>query len=340
MSAEILPIESQESFTAAVHRAAELLRAGQIVAVPTETVYGLAANAFDADAVRKIYEAKGRPPKNPLIVHVASIEMARQCVQEWTAEAARAAAHFWPGALTLVLPKSDRIPPIVTAGGATVGIRWPAHPFIRELIRVCAFPLAAPSANLSNQVSPTTAAHVFESLKDRVPLIIDAGPASVGIESTVLDLTNTPARVLRPGMITPREIEAVLGRTVALHSETSGHLRSPGQLHRHYSPRARLLLASWRTDEELLDLIQRLNRPLREIHILAHEIIPRKIPCGRVAVIPPEPQAYARALYQELHRCDQLGAGVILVETPPENEQWFAIRDRLARASAFPESAP
>lgn len=197
LQAEILPTDTAALFRAAVARAVELLRAGQVVALPTETVYGLAANALDAAAVARIFEIKGRPPHNPVIVHVADHAMARRCVADWPSFADNLARAFWPGPLTLVLPRSAEIPGIVTAGGPTVGVRWPSHPFIQAVIRECGFPLAAPSANLSNRVSPTNAAHVLKSLGAKIPLIIDGGQSQVGIESTVLDLTSTPAKVLR-----------------------------------------------------------------------------------------------------------------------------------------------
>ena len=331
---EVLQIESPESFAAALRTAANLLRAGQIVAVPTETVYGLAANALDAGAVRKIYEAKGRPAENPVIVHVASAEMARNCVQEWLEEAALLSRQFWPGPLTLVLNKADRIPAIVTAGGPSVGIRWPLHPFMQALIRACGFPLAAPSANLANQTSPTSARHVTEAMQGRIPLVIDAGPSSVGIESTVLDLTGRPPRVLRPGMISREEIEQALGREVAEGGSLEAHLKSPGLLKRHYSPRARLIVQSWIDEAELFSIARAARLPLSEIHVLAHEVFPRDGSFGRVAIIPQDAEAYARALYQELHRCDELGAQLILVEELPRGGAWTAIRDRLTRASA------
>ena len=160
MTAEVLPTHTPELFQKAVRRAAELLRAGEVVALPTETVYGLAANALDANAVAKIFQIKGRPANNPIIVHVASNEMAKHCVANWPELADKLSQSFWPGPLTLVLPRANEIPDIVTAGGATVGVRWPSHPFIQAVIRECGFPLAAPSANLSNQISPTNAEHV------------------------------------------------------------------------------------------------------------------------------------------------------------------------------------
>ena len=208
--AEILPTHTAALFRAAVSRASELLRAGEVVALPTETVYGLAANALDAKAVARIYEIKGRPAHNPIIVHVASREMARHCVTQWPTAADRLAQAFWPGPLTLVLPRSAEIPDIVTAGGHTVGVRWPSHPFIQAVIHECGFPLAAPSANLSNRVSPTNAEHVAKNLGDKIPLIVDGGQSQVGIESTVVDATTNPLRVLRPGMIHLAPLQAAL----------------------------------------------------------------------------------------------------------------------------------
>lgn len=194
MNTEILPAHTPELFQKAVRRAAELLRAGQVIALPTETVYGLAANALDAQAVAKIFEIKARPSANPVIVHVADLPMAKRCARDFPPLAEQLAKAFWPGPLTLVLPRAETIPKIVTAGGETVGIRWPSHPLMQAVIRECGFPLAAPSANLSNQISPTNAAHVQKQLHGKVPVIVDGGQSAVGIESSVLDLTVTPPK--------------------------------------------------------------------------------------------------------------------------------------------------
>lgn len=334
MEARVLQIETAQSLDDAVEAAAALLRSGQIVAVPTETVYGLAANAFDPAAVRKIYEAKERPAENPIIVHVSSRPMVRSCVSEWPDLASTLARAFWPGALTLVLPKSDRIPSIVTAGGATVGVRWPAHPFMQALIRACDFPLAAPSANPANQISPTTAGHVYEAMKNKVPLIIDAGPSNVGIESTVLDISIEKPRILRPGMVSREQIEQVLGFTISDAEKSGGQLRSPGLLPRHYSPRAPLVVARWTGDDELLEIARQKKIPASRVHLLVHERIPQAATFARVCVIPEDPEAYARALYDELHRSDAEGAGLIIVEALPDGSAWEGLRDRLKRASA------
>ena len=212
MTAEVLSTSTPELFQKAVQRAAELLRAGEVVALPTETVYGLAANALDKKAVAKIFQIKGRPSGNPIIVHVADNGMAKRCAQNWPELADRLCKAFWPGPLTLVLPCAKEIPGIVTAGGATVGIRWPGHPFIQAVIRACGFPLAAPSANLSNCVSPTNAEHVRAQLAGKIPLIVDGGQSQVGIESTVLDLSVCPPQILREGMIHAVSLAAVIGQ--------------------------------------------------------------------------------------------------------------------------------
>lgn len=334
ISAEILPTDTPELFQKAVRTAAHLLRAGKVVALPTETVYGLAANALDPAAVASIFEIKGRPSHNPIIVHVASLEMARRCVTTWTALAGKLADAFWPGALTLVLPRSAPIPDIVTAQGPTVGIRWPSHPLMQAVIRECGFPLAAPSANPSNRLSPTTAAHVRQDLGHRIPLIIDGGQSQVGIESTVLDLTQSPPRLLRPGMIHEEALVAVTGKLAVSHGETPEVLRSPGLLRKHYSPRARLVLWTWADDADLNAQAARCDVPLSRVHVVAHTHIPAGEGYGRVSVIPHDPEAFARALYAELHECDRQGADLIVVEALPKTALWRALADRLRRAAA------
>jgi L-threonylcarbamoyladenylate synthase len=334
MRTEILPIHTAALFGEAVGRAAEFLRSGQLVAVPTETVYGLAANAWNPDAVRRIYEVKARPAENPIIVHVAGMELARRCVSKWPPAAEKMAGAFWPGPLTLVLPRSAEIPPIVTAGGATVGVRWPSHPFIQAVIRACGFPLAAPSANLAGGLSPTTARHVRTSLGASVPLIVDGGQSQVGIESSVLDLSSSPPRLLRPGMIHAESLLAVLGGgALDLGAGPSGPLRSPGLLPKHYSPRAPLVILSWTDDADLAARVAGFQVPRQKIHVVAHTRIPRRDKFGRVAVIPHDARAYARAIYAELHQCDEAGAGLIVAEAPPEGAEWRGIADRLERAA-------
>jgi len=321
-----------------VARVAVVLRAGEVVALPTETVYGLAANALDVRAVARIYEIKGRPSHNPIIVHVAGLELAQRCVAGWPEAAERLARAFWPGPLTLVLPRSSQIPDIVTAGGPTVGVRWPSHPFIQAVIRECGFPLAAPSANPSNQISPTNAAHVNRALGGKIRLIVDGGQSQVGIESTVLDLTTNPARVLRPGIIHSESLRAALvGCEWRMAdgglAEDTGPLRSPGQLLKHYSPKAGLKILSWRDAADLEAQITKLKFPAGKVQVIAHTVIPSAGGFGRVSVIPHDAEAFARAIYAELHECDSAGAEWIIVEALPDTNEWDAVADRLKRAA-------
>lgn len=335
MSAEILPTHTPQLFQTAVQRAVKLLRAGEVIALPTETVYGLAANAFDENAVAKIFQIKGRPANNPIIVHVAGIEMVKRCVKNFPAIAERLAKSFWPGPLTMVLPRAEKIPDNVTAGGKTVGIRWPSHPFIQAVIRECNFPLAAPSANLSNSISPTNAEHVRKQLGEKISLIVDGGQSQVGIESTVLDLTVSPPQVLRPGMIHVESLAAVVGKTPnsELRTPNSG-LKSPGLLKKHYSPKAKLLVLNWRDEADLQFQIRNSQFAIRNCHIISHTKIPSGGNFAGVSVIPHDAEAFARALYAELHRCDDAGAKIIVVEALPDLPEWSGIADRLRRAAS------
>jgi L-threonylcarbamoyladenylate synthase len=333
---ETLPTHTPELFREAVRRAVERLRAGDAVALPTETVYGLAANALDPRAVARIFEIKGRPANNPVIVHVASHEMARRCAREWPEAAQRLAAAFWPGPLTIVAPKALDIPPIVTAGGDTVGVRWPSHPLMQAVIRECGFPLAAPSANPSNALSPTSAGHVASALGPRLALIVDGGQSQVGIESTVVDVTASPVRILRPGIVHSESFEAVLGEVEFAAGESTGMataLRSPGQFPRHYAPRAKLLVLSWTDAADLGAQLEKRGLAARGVCILAHSRVPMSGGFARVAVVPHDAEAFARALYAELHACDAAGAECIVVEAPPAGVEWEGIADRLRRAS-------
>ena len=336
--AEVLSTHTPELFRLAVAAAARLLQAGEVVGLPTETVYGLAANALDAKAVAKIYDIKGRPANNPVIVHVASLSMAQECVSHWPEAAEKLARSFWPGPLTLVLPRSRAIPDVVSAGGPTVGVRWPSHPFIQEVIRACGFPLAAPSANLSNEISPTNASHVAQKLGGKLALIVDGGQSQVGIESTVVEVNGASARVLRPGIIHEESLVAVLGEGHLAEGiepqQSNAALRSPGMLRKHYSPRAKLLVLSWSSESDLLRQMRGLSASPQMTHVIAHSQIPSGASFSRVSVIPHDAEAYARAIYSELHRCDEEKAELILVEKVPDAPAWRAIADRLQRAGA------
>jgi L-threonylcarbamoyladenylate synthase len=330
---EVLPTDTPASFTAAIVRAVELLKAGEVVALPTETVYGLAANALDKKAVSRIFEIKGRPKNNPIIVHVAGIEMARSCAAQWPASAHQLARAFWPGPLTLVLPRNESIPEVVTAGGPTVGIRWPSHPFMQAVISACGFPLAAPSANLANRVSPTTAAHVVKQMDKRIPLVVDGGASHVGIESTVLDLSVEPPHLLRPGMVHKETLAAVIGPVSVGSGSKTELLKSPGLLPKHYAPRAKLALWSWQNERELKQQALNSGVVTSKIHVIAHTHIPSDAEFGRISVIPHDAEAFARAIYAELHACDDAGAELIVVEALPKRDEWRAIEDRLNRAA-------
>jgi L-threonylcarbamoyladenylate synthase len=337
MTTEILATHTPELFRKAVRRTVELLRVGEVVALPTETVYGLAANALDEKAVGRIFQVKGRPASNPVIVHVAGNEMAKRCVKHWPELAGKLSQAFWPGPLTLVLPRAKEIPDIVTAGGTTVGVRWPGHPFIQAVIRECGFPIAAPSANLSNQVSPTNAEHVHAQLAGKISLIVDGGQSQVGIESTVLDLTVSPPCVLRPGMIHAESLAALCGGVQSPKSETQSPeimLRSPGLLKKHYSPKAKLLVLEWQNDVELESQLITRHLSLATCFVIAHTKIPSDGNFADVSVMPHDAEAFARALYAELHRCDEAGAELIVVEAPPKTSEWSGIDDRLKRAAS------
>jgi L-threonylcarbamoyladenylate synthase len=318
---------------AAIAQAATVLRRGGLVAFPTETVYGLGAHALDADAVARIFIAKGRPSNNPLIVHVAEPSLALLVVRAWPEVAARLAERFWPGPLTLVLPKQDQVPEVVTGGGPTVAVRVPAHPVAQALLRATGLPIAAPSANRSNQLSPTRAEHVLLGLDGRIDLVLDGGPTAGGIESTVLDVTTFPPRLLRPGLVAVRELEEVVG-TVLLPAPAAPDaqtLLSPGMLPRHYAPRAALECVG----EEGPQRAEELCRLGRRVGWVTYSgIAPGALPGLLLHQLPPDPVGYAAQLYATLHALDAAGVEHILVTMPPDTPDWLAVRDRLRRASS------
>lgn len=318
-----------------IERAAAVIRRGGLVAFPTETVYGLGANALDKDAVLRIFEAKGRPANNPLIVHVADAEAARQLTTEWPEQARMLAERFWPGPLTLVLPRRESIPDIVTAGGPTVAVRVPSHPVAQALIRAAGVPIAAPSANRSMRLSPTRAEHVLAGMNGKIEMLLDGGPTTGGLESTVLSLATHPPRLLRPGLVSPSEIEAVIGPiTLPDDLPEPGHvetvLPSPGMLSRHYAPRAVLELASDSGESRVRELLRQ-GVKTGWITYLAD---PELVRVGLHAIRMPDTRTgYAARLYDALHALDNMGVAYIVVASLPEGGEWLAIRDRLRRAS-------
>lgn len=301
----------------AIAHAVRVLSGGGVVAFPTETVYGLGADALDGDAVARVFALKGRPAENPLIVHVVDEAMARAVVAEWPDAARTLAAAFWPGPMTLVLPKAGGVPGIVTGGGPTVGVRAPAHPLTLALIEALGRPLVGPSANRSGGVSPTLAEHVHAAFGGEV-FVLDGGPCTRGIESTVVDLTADPPRVLRPGVIGADELARALGRPVTAfgsgaddEGQAAGPARAPGVVGPHYRPRAPVVLGRAGDPPE---------------------------PGDRVVELPAEAAAAAACLYAELHRADAGGPARIVVVVPGERRGeaavWGAVLERLGRASS------
>ncbi len=328
MKTERLLLDPQHPDPALIAQAADVLRRGGLVAFPTETVYGLGANALDAAAVARIFTAKGRPSNNPLIVHVADMEQIAELTASRPAAFSTLTTAFWPGPLTLVLPRSAAVPDIVTGGGPTVALRMPAHPVALALLRETKLPLAAPSANRSTELSPTCAEHVLRGLAGRIDLILDAGPTTAGIESTVLDLTRQPPRLLRPGPITSAEIEAVIGpitSVISTNVEEKMPLMSPGMLPRHYAPRTPLELGD-------VERVRELAREGKRVGWVTWSATPETNAATRE--MPTNAVEYAAKLYAVLHELDVLGLDRIIVETLPVGDEWLAIRDRITIAAA------
>jgi L-threonylcarbamoyladenylate synthase len=318
--------------------AAARLRAGQLVAFPTETVYGLGANALDAAAVARIFEAKGRPSYNPVIVHVPHTDAARRVVTHWPEAASRLAAAFWPGPLTLVLPKHADVPDSVSAGLPFVGVRVPAHPVALALLRAAGIPVAAPSANKSNQLSPTSAEHVERGLRDVDVMILDGGPCQVGIESTVIDLSTEAPTLLRPGGVSVAALELVLGQKV--HRPASSAVgdaprRSPGALDRHYAPRATVRMVASGDGVALATTIDALRANGAQIGVVVYSDF--DLPFREdviVRVLPARAEPYASVLFAALHELDSAGVTGIVIEAVPDLPSWDAVRDRLTRAAS------
>jgi L-threonylcarbamoyladenylate synthase len=328
---EVLSISAEHPQADVIARAADILRRGGLVAFPTETVYGLGANALKADVVARIFQAKDRPPTNPLIVHITRTEQVHGLVTSFPDTAARLAQRFWPGPLTLVLPKQPIVPDLVTATLPTVAVRMPAHPVARALIDAAGFPIAAPSANRSSLLSPTRAEHVLRGLSGRIDMLLDSGPTSGGLESTVLDLTTTPPRLLRPGLVSVAELEAIAGPIARPEAAASPStpMPSPGMLARHYAPRAPLQVSE---DTGFTTVVEWLRKGVRVGWLTLAE--PAEIPTGvLLQIMSRDPAEYSAQLYAVLHALDDAGVGRIVVEMPPDTDAWLAVRDRLRRAA-------
>jgi L-threonylcarbamoyladenylate synthase len=315
-----------------IEKAAEILRAGGLVAFPTETVYGLGADASNAAAVKKIFAAKGRPADHPVIVHIADMSE----LKHWAAEVPRAAwllaEKFWPGPLTMVLKRSPHVNDLISGGQNSIGLRVPGHPVAQQLLKAFGGGIAAPSANKFGRLSPTTAEHVREELGSAVEMVLDGGPCDVGIESTIVDLTREPPAILRPGRVTAQQIADAL--LVPLGESAADRPRVPGSLASHYAPHAPLKLVQ---PDEIENYVRRqVVQP--PVAVVARRGRPRDSKVALWQVAPETPEEYARVLYATLRRLDDAGCGLIVVEALPPLPEWAAVRDRLDRA-ATPDPA-
>ena len=321
---------------AAIDYAANLLRQGRLVAFPTETVYGLGADASNPDAVRRIFQAKGRPADHPLIVHIPSVDSLNDWALTVPDAAKQLAACFWPGPLALILNKKPEVPLVVTGGQNTVGLRMPDHPVALRLLQAFGGGIAAPSANRFCRISPTQAAHVAEELGDAVDLILDGGACQVGVESTIVDLSGNRPKLLRPGHITRLEIETVLQTELMIISPQSeqtnqAEMRAPGMMAVHYAP---LTLAMLCPADRLPEIIKDLKFRNKKIGILAYSLKQAENRLTRIIRMPEQAEDYAQALYASLRELDSLQLDMILVEQPPVTEAWRAINDRLCKAAS------
>lgn len=325
--------------TDAIDRAADLLRHGRLVAFPTETVYGLGADASNPDAVARLFKAKGRPTDHPLIVHIADIDSLGAWASIVPEAALKLADRFWPGPLAMILNKKPEVPLAVTGGQQTVGLRMPDHPVALALLKSSGG-IAAPSANRFCRISPTQAMHVSEELGDAVDMILDGGACQVGVESTIIDLSGSKPRLLRPGHITRQEIEAVLQTALiippALNTaptpEMPEEIRAPGMMAVHYAPTTPAI----RCPAELLpNRIQQLIADGKKIGLLSCQL--EIAETGQIRVLRLHEQAahYAQSLYAALRELDSLQLDIILIEQPPQTEAWQAINDRLSKATAL-----
>jgi len=315
-----------------IENAAEILRAGGLVAFPTETVYGLGADASNPAAVKKIFAAKGRPADHPVIVHIADMSE----LKHWAAEVPRAAwllaEKFWPGPLTMVLKRSPHVNDLISGGQNSIGLRVPGHPVAQQLLKAFGGGIAAPSANKFGRLSPTTAEHVREELGDAVEMVLDGGPCDVGIESTIVDLTREPPAILRPGRVSAQQITDAL--LVPLGESAADRPRVPGSFASHYAPRAPLKLVQ---PDEIENYVRRqVVQP--PVAVVARRGRPRDSKVALWQVAPETPEEYARVLYATLRRLDDAGCGLIVVEALPPLPEWAAVRDRLDRA-ATPDPA-
>lgn len=311
-----------------INHAAELLRQGRLVAFPTETVYGLGADASNPEAIAKIFAAKGRPADHPLIVHIAGAEQIHAWAETVPEAALRLAEAFWPGPLTIILNKKAEVSSALTGGQNTVALRVPANPVALQLLQAFGGGIAAPSANRFGHISPTQASHVAEELDDSVACILDGGPCSVGVESTIIDLSDDYPTILRPGRITRSQLKAVLQTEIRLSTQTK--IRAPGMMAVHYAPNTMALLCPADT---LIAMIDDLCAKGKNIGILAFSPAIASAPCRHLIRLPEQVAHYEAALYSALRELDNRQLDTILIEQPPDDEAWAAVNDRLSKAT-------
>ena len=322
--------------TDSITQAAELLRSGGVVAFPTETVYGLGADAADPQAVARIFAIKGRPADHPLIVHLADHVQMTQWARKIPSVAFKLAERFWPGPLTLILRRQQGVSNLVTGGQDTIGLRIPAHPVALAMLRSFGGGVAAPSANRFGRVSPTTAGHVQQELGDNVDLILEGGDCRVGLESTILDLTGERPAILRPGGISAEQLSEALGETVGLCAATDKQIRAPGMLKSHYAPNSPLQLVSLPELPDVISIHVKTGTSVAVMTCFARQNF--DLPGCRVIRMPTDPTGYGRTLYSTLRMLDESAPGLILAEAPPDSPPWLAVNDRLCRAACCKHS--
>lgn len=325
-----IKMNKNPAMDAAVYRhAASLLKGGELVAFPTETVYGLGADATNLMAVAKIFAAKQRPANHPVIIHLGDLNQLNNWASEIPETAIKLAEKFWPGPLTLILHAADHVPPIITGGQKTIGIRMPDHPVARKLLTTFGGAIAAPSANRFGRISPTSAEHVIEELDDVVDLVLDGGVCPFGLESTIIDLTSIKPRILRPGPITAEQISEALDETVVLENKNAP--RVSGSMVSHYAPQTPMQIIS---SVEIEKKLPQLQKDYTNIVVMSRQPHPTYFPHVTYQAMPSDPNSYGQQLYAQLRNLDHLSFDLIIVEEVPDTHEWLAIRDRLMKASA------
>lgn len=338
---EIIRVNAMKPSYAIIRKAANLIRKGEVIAFPTETVYGLGGNALDPSSVSKIYKIKGRPSDNPLIVHIADMKTFSTLVSEIPPDASRIISRFWPGPITLVLKKSRILPEITTGGLNTVAVRMPKNNVALELIKESRFPIAAPSANISGKPSPTNATHVKDDLNGKIKLILDGGSTEIGIESTVIDMTQRTPVILRPGGISKESIEDEIGKVhshyshLGLHRSTINTNKSPGMKYRHYSPNAQVILVEgteFNAKNKIIDLTQKLKSEGKKVCIMTTSKS-LKVNADKLQYMGKTLEAIARNLFANLREADKNNIDIIIVQGIQYNKAGFAIMNRLKKAA-------